>query len=43
VPFAALPGVRLTDDSVLSRDGSMLYVRQKLEQGDIWLVRFDEK
>ena len=26
----------------LSRDGATLYLRQELEQGDIWMVRFDK-
>jgi Tol biopolymer transport system component len=40
--FAPLPGVRLEEGVFpprLSRDGSTLYVRQVLEQGDIWMVR----
>jgi eukaryotic-like serine/threonine-protein kinase len=40
--LASLPGVRL-DDAVLpprlSADGSTLYLRQVLEQGDIWMVQ----
>jgi Tol biopolymer transport system component len=44
--FAPLPGVELDDITVwprLSSDGSTLYVRQTLEQGDIWLVRFEKE
>jgi eukaryotic-like serine/threonine-protein kinase len=41
---APIPGAHL-DDAVLapriSRDGSTLYIRQVLEQGDIWLVQND--
>jgi Tol biopolymer transport system component len=42
VPFF-LPGVQLDYSSVLSRDGSSLYVRQRLEQADVWLVRLEKK
>jgi Tol biopolymer transport system component len=41
-PFKPLPGVRLDDTIIyprISRDGRMLYLRQVLEQGDIWMVR----
>jgi len=38
-PFP-LPGVQLGFTSMLSNDGSTLYVRQTVEQGDVWLVRF---
>jgi Tol biopolymer transport system component len=41
-PFAPVPGVALDDLVVwpqLSKDGSTLYLRQTLEQGDLWLVR----
>jgi Tol biopolymer transport system component len=41
--FPALPGVQLDYLSVASRDGSTLYVRQTLEQGDVWLVQFAKK
>ena len=44
-PMAALPGVELDNSAVaprLSRDASTIYVRQTLEQGDIWMVRFDQ-
>ena len=44
-PFAPLPGVQLDDRNTwpfLSKDGSALYVRQMLEQGDIWIVRLEE-
>jgi hypothetical protein len=42
VPFS-LPGVQLDYSSVLSRDASALYVRQRLEQADVWLVRLEKK
>jgi Tol biopolymer transport system component len=45
-PFAAPPGVELDNRSVvprLSRDGSAVYVRQALEQGDIWMVRLEKE
>jgi serine/threonine protein kinase len=41
-PFTPPPGVDLVDFEVtprLSRDGSLIIVRQSLEQGDIWLMR----
>ena len=41
-PFRALSGVRLEDTIIfprLSRDGSTVYLRQVLEQGDVWMVR----
>jgi eukaryotic-like serine/threonine-protein kinase len=38
VALAPLPGVQLDYSTTLSRDGSTLYVRQTLEQGDIWLM-----
>jgi Tol biopolymer transport system component len=39
-----LTGVELTGGTppLLSRDGSTLYARQKLELGDIWLMRFEK-
>jgi len=41
--FAPLPGVEFDDTSPrLSKDGSTMYVRQMLEQGDIWMVRFEK-
>ena len=40
-PLTPLPGVQLDYTSILSRDGATLYVRQTLEQGDIWMVRFE--
>ncbi len=44
--FTAPTGVDLSYESVrarLSRDGSTLYARQMLEQGDIWILRFPGK
>jgi hypothetical protein len=41
-PVKPLPGVRLDDITLyprISSDGSTLYLRQVLEQGDIWMVR----
>ncbi|HEV7919866.1 MAG TPA: protein kinase [Thermoanaerobaculia bacterium] len=46
IPVPPLPGVELDDSVVashLSTDGSTLYVRQTLEQGDIWLMRLSRK
>jgi Tol biopolymer transport system component len=43
VPLPPLPGVALDYYSVLSRDGSTLYLRQTVEQGDVWLVRFEKE
>jgi serine/threonine protein kinase/sugar lactone lactonase YvrE len=43
--FPALSGVRLNDTTAsprLSSDGSTLYVRQTLEQGNIWMVNFEK-
>jgi Tol biopolymer transport system component len=44
--FKATPGVEL-DDAVagprISRDRTALYVRQTIEQGDIWMVRFEKE
>jgi len=45
VPFTPLPGVDLQDVNFspwLSRDGSMLLVRQTLEQGDIWTLQTEK-
>jgi eukaryotic-like serine/threonine-protein kinase len=42
-PFVMLPGVQFDFTSVMSRDGSTLYARQTLEQGDIWVAHFAEK
>ncbi|HEV2718641.1 MAG TPA: protein kinase [Thermoanaerobaculia bacterium] len=42
----SIPGAPLDDVSVprrLSKDGSTLYVRQMVEQGDIWLARFERQ
>jgi hypothetical protein len=44
-PVAPLQGVALHHVAVpprLSRDGTTLYVRQTLEQGDVWMVRDNE-
>ena len=43
-PFPPIPGVYLTSGAFprLSQDRSTLYVRQILEQGDIWIVRFEK-
>ncbi|HEY0157341.1 MAG TPA: protein kinase [Thermoanaerobaculia bacterium] len=41
-PFAPLRGVHLDDPTFyprVSRDGSTLYLRQVLEQGDIWMMK----
>jgi Tol biopolymer transport system component/predicted Ser/Thr protein kinase len=38
-----LPGVDFDKSPQLSRDGSTLYVRQMLEQGDIWMARFGKE
>jgi eukaryotic-like serine/threonine-protein kinase len=39
-PFTTLPGVDVTTAYPrLSRDGSTLYMRQTLEQGDIWMLQ----
>jgi len=38
-PFTPPAGVSLPDTVHFSRDGSMLYVVQDLEQGDIWIMR----
>jgi eukaryotic-like serine/threonine-protein kinase len=43
VTFTPLPGMQLDWTTTLSRDGSTLFARQNVEQGDIWLVRFDKK
>lgn len=44
-PFTPPSGVQVADSDFprLSRDGSTLYVRQTLEQGDIWVVRLDQE
>jgi serine/threonine protein kinase/WD40 repeat protein len=45
IPFPPLPGVELDDTVVaprVSSDGKTLYVRQTLEQGDIWLVHLSK-
>jgi Tol biopolymer transport system component len=41
---AAQPGVELTGGTppLLARDGATLYARQKLELGDVWLMRFEK-
>ena len=42
--FPPLPGVEFDNTSPrLSTDGSTMYVRQMLEQGDIWMLRFEKK
>lgn len=44
-PFASPAGVHLDDQSLppqLSRDDSTLYVRQALEQGNIWMARLEK-
>ena len=44
-PFTALAGVHLDDTTAaprLSGDGSTLYLRQTLEQGNIWMVHFEK-
>ena len=39
-PFTTLPGVDITTAYPrLSKDGSTLYMRQTLEQGDIWMLQ----
>ena len=41
-----IPGAAWEDRAVprrLSRDGSTLYVRQMLEQGDIWIAQFEKQ
>ena len=43
VALTPLPGMQLDWTMTLSRDGSTLFVRQNVEQGDIWLVRFEKK
>jgi len=43
--FPPQPGVDIGNRIVgprLSRDGATLYVRQILEQGDVWMVRFEK-
>jgi Tol biopolymer transport system component len=42
IPWRPLPGVELDHRAVLSRDGSTLYVRQSVEQGDVWLMNIDK-
>ena len=44
-PFSRVPGVDMELASLLrlSRDGSTFYTRQILEQGDIWLMRFEKE
>ncbi|HEV7241840.1 MAG TPA: protein kinase [Thermoanaerobaculia bacterium] len=43
-PFPPLDGVELDNTSPrLSKDGTTMYVRQMLEQGDIWTMRFEKK
>jgi len=45
-PFTPVPGVELDSLGIfprLSADGSTLYVRQTIEQGDLWLVHFQKK
>jgi len=42
IAFPPLPGVSVEDSAVaprLSIDGSTLYVRQTIEEGDVWLLR----
>jgi eukaryotic-like serine/threonine-protein kinase len=44
-PFTPVPALDVdiaAASPILSRDGATLYVRQTIEQGDIWLVRFAE-
>ena len=45
--FAAPPGVRVgsgvSAPPRLSHDGATLYVRQTIEEGDIWLLRFAQR
>jgi hypothetical protein len=44
-PFASPAGVHLDDLSLpprLSPDNSTLYVRQTLEQGNVWIVRLQD-
>ena len=41
-PFTRIPGVDLDEPAIwprVSRDGTTLYVRQTIEQGDIWLLK----
>jgi len=41
-----IPGVDLGNPSVaprLSRDGTSVFVRQAIEQGDVWMVRFKQR
>ena len=41
ISVTRLPGVDVTDEIPrLAPDGSMLYVQQTLEQGDVWMMRF---
>jgi eukaryotic-like serine/threonine-protein kinase len=43
-PFLPPPGKESGySPGILSRDGSTLYVRQTLEQGDVWLVRLGKE
>jgi Tol biopolymer transport system component len=43
-PFPLLEGVELDNTSPrLSNDGATLYVRQMLEQGDIWTMRLEKE
>ncbi|HEU4889213.1 MAG TPA: protein kinase [Thermoanaerobaculia bacterium] len=42
-PLPALPGVQMERTAVLSLDGSTVYARKILEQGDIWMVRFEKQ
>jgi len=43
-PFTEIAGVHLEDPVVprFSSDGARLYVRQTLEQGDVWFVRLED-
>lgn len=42
-PFDKPPGGEVSNAARVSGDGSTLYMRQTLEQGDIWMVRFEKE
>ena len=42
-PLAPAAGAQLDSRSILSRDGSTIYVRQTQEQGDIWMMAFQKQ